>query len=87
MSSVAGSCSRLVPEDWRQGVPGAELPADNTVGGWVAFGDAQTGQLEKANGRTRDGLAIVEKCEARDAEVVKALTGRSLLQRLTPWRE
>lgn len=38
------------------------------------FGVNQTGQLDKANSRTRDAMGIVGKCEARDADVVKALT-------------
>jgi hypothetical protein len=41
------------------------------VGDWIAFGDAQTAQLDKANGRTVDALDIVSRCEARDAAVVK----------------
>lgn len=51
----------------------APPPAHDTVGEWVAFGDAQTGQLDKANGRTADALAIVEKCEARDREAAERL--------------
>jgi len=41
------------------------------VADWVAFGDAQTGQLDKANGRTTDALAIIGRCEARDLAAVK----------------
>jgi hypothetical protein len=69
----ASACSTLVPESWRQGVPSADLPVGSTAGDWIAFGDAQTGQLDKANDRTTGSLEIVSKCEARDAEVVKAL--------------
>lgn len=46
------------------------------MGAWEAFADAQTGNLDDANGRTRMSLAIVEKCEARDADLVKSLTRR-----------
>ncbi|HEU0045062.1 hypothetical protein [Sphingomonas sp.] len=35
------------------------------------FGDAQTAQLDKANGRTGDALAIVGRCEARDRAALK----------------
>ncbi|RSY83102.1 hypothetical protein DAH66_12600 [Sphingomonas koreensis] len=52
-------------------MPGAPLPAGDTVGDWVAFADAQTAQLDKANGRTADTIGIVERCEARDAEALK----------------
>lgn len=68
----ASPCSQLVPETWRKGVESAPLPAHDTVGEWVAFGDAQTAQLDKANGRTADALGIVEKCEARDRAAGKA---------------
>ena len=87
VTTVAGSCSKLIPDDWTAGVPGAPLPKDNTLGQWVAFADGQTGQLDKANGRTKDSLAILRACEARDAEVVKQLTRRSLWQKMTPWRD
>jgi hypothetical protein len=44
------------------------------VGDLLAFGDRQTGALDKANGRTADSITIVERCEARDAETVRKLT-------------
>jgi hypothetical protein len=44
------------------------------VGDWVAFGDAQTGKLDQANGRTKDAIEIVERCEKRDAEAVRKAT-------------
>lgn len=40
---------------------------------WQTFGIGQTGQLDKANGRTLDTFNIVSKCEARDAAAVKRL--------------
>jgi hypothetical protein len=55
-------------------VPGADLPANQVnTGDWIAFGDAQTGQLDKANGHTADVIEIVERCEQRDAAVIKRL--------------
>jgi len=65
------ACSTLIPDSWREPVPGAPLPNGETVGEWIAFADAQTGQLDKANGRTSDALSIVERCEARDRAAVK----------------
>jgi hypothetical protein len=60
-------------------VPGAPLPAGRTVGDWIAFGDAQTAQLDKANGRTGDALDIIARCEARDMAAVKRVArGRVL---------
>lgn len=64
----ASPCSQLVPDGWKDGVESAPLPKVDTVGEWVAFGDAQSAQLDKANGRTADALTIVQKCEARDRE-------------------
>jgi len=68
------ACSTLVPTDWRAGVPAAPLPDGSTVGDWIAFGDAQTGQLDKANGRTKDTIDIISRCEARDAAALKGKT-------------
>lgn len=71
MTASAAGCSQLVPADWKAGVEGAALPDGNDVGDWIAFGDAQTGRLDMANGRTRDAIGIVERCEARDAAALK----------------
>lgn len=69
---AAGSaCSSLLPQQWRQGVTGAPLPAGDQVGDWIAFGDAQTAQLDKANERTATSIVVIERCEARDREAVK----------------
>lgn len=46
---------------------------------WIAFGDAQTAQLDKANGRTADAIGIVERCEARDAAALKTVRQRRFL--------
>ena len=64
-------CAALLPAEWRVGVIPAPLPNGVTVGDWIAFADAQTGKLDEANGRTRDAIGIVERCEARDADAVK----------------
>jgi hypothetical protein len=53
------------------------------VGEWVAFSDAQTGQLDKANGRTVDAIGIVERCEARDSASRRGLVSWSSRSR---WR-
>lgn len=69
--ATPSACSTLIPDSWRKPVPGAPLPQGNDVGDWVAFGDAQTGQLDKANGRTADTLGIIARCEERDRAAVK----------------
>ena len=57
----------------------APLPAGDTVGEWVAFGDAQTGRLDVANTHTAGALEVVQRCEARDAEAQRGLTRRRFL--------
>lgn len=74
--STPNSCSVLIPKLWAQGVQGAELPVDDSVGSWIAFADNQTGKLDQANGRTRDTIDIISRCEARDAAAVKKATRR-----------
>lgn len=65
------NCSGFIPSAWRAPVPGADLPEGDTVGDWISFGDRQTGQLDKANGRQADTLYIIEECEKRAAQAVK----------------
>jgi hypothetical protein len=79
VTTHAAACSSLLPNEWRLGVAGADLPSGDTVGDWVAFADAQTGKLDQANDRTRAAIGIVERCEKRDAEAVKSATRRKFL--------
>lgn len=58
------ACASRVPPQLTDDVPSAALPTENTVGQWVAFGDAQTGQLERANDEKQTALWIVNQCEA-----------------------
>ena len=51
--STQPACSTLLPSEWRAGVPGADPPSGETVGDWIAFAEAQAGQLEKSNDRYR----------------------------------
>jgi hypothetical protein len=81
VTTASASCAALLPPSWKDGVAAAPLPDGDTVGDWVAFADAQTGKLDQANGRTKDAITIVERCEARDAAAVKQAT-RSWLGRL-----
>lgn len=41
------------------------------MGDWIAFGDAQTGQLDKANDRTTSSIGIIERCEERDKQAIQ----------------
>lgn len=69
--ATPSACASLIPQTWVNGVEGAPLPAGNSVGDWVAFGDAQTGRLDMANGRTSDVIGIIGRCEARDQAAIK----------------
>lgn len=69
--AASSACSSLLPTEWREGVAGAAFPLTGVVGDWIAFADAQTGQLDKANERTAAAIGIVERCEARDRAAVK----------------
>ena len=67
VQNVSG-CSALVPQELTAGVPAPDLPAADTVGEWVAFGDAAVGKLDQANRNTVVAVKIVQGCEARDKE-------------------
>lgn len=66
VTTNAAGCSSLIPNDWQDGVAGAPLPDGKVVGDYIVFGDQQTGKLDQANGRTRDTISIISRCEARD---------------------
>lgn len=63
-------CSKLLPDNWREGVESEPIP--DTAGAsdlsaaklWAQAYVGQTGQLEKANGRTADAITVYERCEA-----------------------
>jgi hypothetical protein len=74
VTTAPTTCASLLPQTWKQGVAGAELPFGNVIADWVVFADAQTGKLDQANGRTVDAIGIVERCESRDAAAVRSAT-------------
>ena len=74
VTASSSSCSSLIPPDWAKGVEGAPLPEGNVLADWIVFGDAQTGKLDVANGRTRDTIGIISRCEERDAKAVRRAT-------------
>ena len=71
IATTRPACSSILPQAWRAPVEGATLPEGDSVGEWIAFGDAQTAKLDQSNGRTLDAIAIIERCEARDAQGVE----------------
>lgn len=70
--ATPSACASLLPEEWRVPVAGAPLPLDGTAGDWIAFGDAQTGQLDKANDRTLTSIHVIERCEQLHREAIAA---------------
>ena len=69
--SAPSACSTLLPTEWLAGVDSSPLPEGSTVGDWIAFADAQTGQLDKSNDRYKAAVGIVSRCELRDAAAIK----------------
>lgn len=44
------------------------------MGGWIAYADEESGNLDDANSREAQTVDIVKKCEERDAALVKSLS-------------
>jgi hypothetical protein len=61
------------PPPARESDPLAQLKA------WIGFATAEAANVERANGRTKDALGIVQRCEQRDAQAVKAATRHRVL--------
>lgn len=59
-----------MPAELVKPTPGAPLPADDTAGAWVSFGNSQSGQLETANEKPPAIGHIVQTCERKHAEAV-----------------
>lgn len=63
-------CNTFIPESWSQGVASAPIPDTegmsllDQVKAWAGAYVAADGQLDKANGRTRDAIEIDRQCEA-----------------------
>lgn len=68
--ATPSACASLLPDGWRQPVAGAPLPIDMMVGSWVAFGDAQTAQLDKSNDRGAAAIHVFERCEALQRQAI-----------------
>lgn len=65
------ACSNLLPDNWLKGVPSADIDNDGaTIGDWQKFGDAQTGQLDKANDHYTSAIGVIKRCEDRDRAAV-----------------
>lgn len=67
------NCSKFVPPGMRQPVAGTPFPTGDTAREWMAFGVSEGAARVLANQQAANGLAIVEACEAREAEIAKAV--------------
>jgi hypothetical protein len=56
--------------------PAQEADALAQMKAWISFATAEAANVEIANGRTKDALGIVQRCEARDVQAVKAVSRR-----------
>ncbi|HZR87919.1 MAG TPA: hypothetical protein VFB02_14005 [Bradyrhizobium sp.] len=71
---AALDCASLIPQSYRSPVPPAPLISTNATAGEALIAlDAQTTQLDQANGRTADLIAIADSCGQRQAAILKAL--------------
>jgi hypothetical protein len=77
VTTPPANCIEYIPDAWKLAIPGAPLPADDTLPEWQKFGVAQSGQLSKANGKNDDIIHIVTICEKRanDARPRKKFLG------------
>lgn len=63
--------------------PADVLASPGGVAALAVFGDAQTGQLDKANNRGDQILAISAECERQQRAVMETLAPKPWLRR--PW--
>ncbi len=81
--AASSACSTLLPDAWDEGVGHAPPPVQSAdplvqLKEWIKFATAEAAQVEKADGRYRDGKQIVSRCEERDAKAVKASRSKFL---------
>lgn len=63
------NCASLIGPTLRAETEAAALPEENTIGGWVSFGDAQTGRLEVAEAKRKAVIEITDGCQAAQADL------------------
>lgn len=84
VTTQRAGCSSLIPADWAQGTPAAEIPTgiisgEASVGDWQVLADREAARGDTADDRTRATVHIVTACEARDAEAIRRATRRRFL--------
>lgn len=84
ISPILAAVQCRVPESLRRDVTPAPLPADDTAGAWVAFGDAQTGRLDVANANKAAVVEIIDGCNTEQTALLEALKPKPWFKRLWP---
>jgi hypothetical protein len=83
LSLIAPPCGPLVEASGLLNpTPGAARPSQATAGELAAFGDRQTGQLDKANEDKGGAGRILRLCEKRNADAIEAARPKGLLRRI-----
>lgn len=82
----ATGCVSRIPPQLRDKVPGVDLP-DGTQGSLEIAFDGQTGRLDQANDEKATVLWICQNYEDEQKASYERVRPRTLLERLTPWRE
>ena len=71
---AAVKCGTYIPETYRKPVEGVTpLAKGSTVGDLGVKLDTQTNNLDRANGRTGDLVALVDSCDTRNEGIIKKL--------------
>lgn len=84
VTTQPAGCSSLIPSEWAQGTPAAEIVASivngtANVADWMVQADREAARGDVADDRTRATIHIVTACEARDAQAVRRATRRRVL--------
>lgn len=84
VTTQPAGCSSLIPADWANGTPAAEIVAGivngtATVGDWIVQADREAARGDVADDRTKATIHIYTACEARDAEARRLATRRRFL--------
>lgn len=84
VTTQRAGCSSLIPADWANGTPAAEIVTGIVagtagVGDWMLQADREAARGDIADDRTRAAIHIFTACEARDAQAVQRATRRRFL--------
>ena len=69
-------CSKLIPDEYRERTEHAAAPLAGavpleTLKNWIAFGVAQTANVETSDDKRIGAIQIIERCEERDRQAIE----------------